>query len=99
MPIPDFNENKAPALQFTDGNTHKIVELYEALLKHFNSTEDEQNEMLPSGVQRSGIIAQIGPATTSFVIVFLIVPREEIGRAFPHGCRATTIQNVLPGTK
>lgn len=53
MPIPEFNEIKAPALQFfADGKPHKISEIYDALAKHFNLTEEELNEVLPSGVQR-----------------------------------------------
>jgi restriction system protein len=53
MPIPEFNEIKAPALQFfTDGAPHKVSEVYTALASHFKLTEEEQNEILPSGVQR-----------------------------------------------
>jgi restriction system protein len=53
MPIPEFNEIKAPALQFfTDGTPHKVSEVYTTLASHFKLTEEEQNEILPSGVQR-----------------------------------------------
>jgi restriction system protein len=55
MPIPEFNEIKAPALQFFaegEGKPHKLSEVYGILAKHFNLTEQEQNELLPSGVQR-----------------------------------------------
>ena len=53
MPIPEFNEIKAPAIQFfADGKQHKVSEVYEVLAKHFNLTEQELNEILPSGVQR-----------------------------------------------
>jgi restriction system protein len=54
MPIPEFHEIKAPALQFfvTDGKPHKVSEIYDVLGKHFNLTEDELNEVLPSGKQR-----------------------------------------------
>jgi restriction system protein len=53
MPIPEFNEIKAPALQFfTDGQLHKVSEIYDVLSKHFKLTEDELNEVLPSGTQR-----------------------------------------------
>jgi len=53
MAIPEFNEIKAPALQFlTDGHLHKLSDVYEALAKHFGLTEQEQNELLPSGTQR-----------------------------------------------
>jgi restriction system protein len=54
MPIPEFNEIKAPALQFffIDGKPHKVSVLYDVLGKQFNLTEDELNEVLPSGKQR-----------------------------------------------
>jgi restriction system protein len=53
MPIPEFNEIKAPALQlFADGVPHKLSEVFERLADHFNLSEQERNELLPSGVQR-----------------------------------------------
>ncbi|HYE32901.1 MAG TPA: restriction endonuclease [Methylomirabilota bacterium] len=53
MAIPEFNEIKAPAMQFfTDGKLHKISDVFEALGKQFELTPDELNEMLPSGTQR-----------------------------------------------
>src|SRR6266404_1640434 len=53
MAVPEFNEIKAPAMQFfADGKPHKVSEIYSVLAKHFNLTEEEQNEVLPSGTQR-----------------------------------------------
>jgi restriction system protein len=53
MPVPDFNEIKAPALQFfSDGNAHPVKEVYEALADYFNLTESDRDEVLPSGSQR-----------------------------------------------
>ncbi len=53
MPIPEFNKIKAPALQlFADGKERRISEVFSPLAKHFGLTEDEQNELLPSGTQR-----------------------------------------------
>jgi restriction system protein len=53
MPIPEFNELKAPAIQFfADGKPHKVSEIYDVLAKDFNLTEEELNEVLPSGNQR-----------------------------------------------
>lgn len=53
MPIPEFNEIKAPALEFfADGKPHKVSEVYEVLGRHFNLTEAELSEILPSGTQR-----------------------------------------------
>jgi restriction system protein len=53
MPIPEFNELKAPALQFfSDGAPHKLAEVFQVLAKHFKITQEEANELLPSGTQR-----------------------------------------------
>ncbi len=37
---------------FADGKPHKVSEVFDALAKHFNLTEEELNEVLPSGTQR-----------------------------------------------
>ena len=37
---------------FADGKSHKVSEIYDALAKYFNLTEEELNEVLPSGTQR-----------------------------------------------
>jgi restriction system protein len=53
MPIPEFNEIKAPALQFfADGKPHRLAEVFEKLAPFFKLTEIELNEILPSGKQR-----------------------------------------------
>lgn len=53
MPVPEFNEIKAPAMQFfADGKQHRLAEVFTTLAGHFKLTEAEQNEMLPSGTQR-----------------------------------------------
>jgi restriction system protein len=53
MPVPEFNEIKAPAIQFfADGKQHRLAEVFETLAIDFKLTEPEQNEMLPSGTQR-----------------------------------------------
>ena len=52
MPIPEFNEIKAPALEFfADGKTHKLSELFGVLGERFKLTEQELSELLPSGTQ------------------------------------------------
>jgi restriction system protein len=52
MPVPEFNEIKAPALElFADGKPHKISEVYKALALHFKLTEQDLSEVLPSGRQ------------------------------------------------
>src|SRR4051812_11141214 len=54
MPIPEFNEIKAPALRFffQHPTPHKISEFYDVLGQHFKLTEVELSELLPSGRQR-----------------------------------------------
>ncbi len=37
---------------FADGKPHKLSEIYDTLAKHFKLTEEELNELLPSGIQR-----------------------------------------------
>ena len=53
MPVPEFNEIKAPALQFfADAREHKVGEVNANLAEYFKLTEQEKNELLPSGTQR-----------------------------------------------
>lgn len=53
MAVPEFNEIKAPAMRFfADGKPHRVSEVYDVLAKHFNLTEQDLNEVLPSGTQR-----------------------------------------------
>jgi restriction system protein len=50
MPIPDFQSLMLPLLRFAqDGTVHSLSEAREALAKQFNLSEEEQNELLPSG--------------------------------------------------
>jgi restriction system protein len=52
MPIPEFNEIKAPALEyFADGQPHKTSEVFKTLGKCFRLTEQDLAEVLPSGTQ------------------------------------------------
>ncbi len=52
MPVPEFNEIKAPALQFfADGEQHKLSEVFHSLATHFELTEQDLSELLPSGTQ------------------------------------------------
>lgn len=53
MPIPEFNEIKAPALQlFADGKSRRASETYDFLADHFALTPEDRAELLPSGAQR-----------------------------------------------
>lgn len=52
MPVPEFNEIKAPALEFfADEKPHKISEVYKVLVMRFKLTEQDLSEVLPSGRQ------------------------------------------------
>ncbi len=70
MPIPAFNQIKAPALQFfADGKPHRVKEVFEALAPHFHLTPEELDELLPSGTQRRWHNRATGPAMISIELV------------------------------
>lgn len=49
MPIPSFNEFKLPVLRtFANGNEHTTKDLLPAIQKHFNLSEQDMKEMIPS---------------------------------------------------
>ncbi|MEO8334794.1 MAG: restriction endonuclease [bacterium] len=53
MPVPDFQTLMLPMLQFaSDGGIHSLAEARESLAGHFELSEAERAEMLPSGRQR-----------------------------------------------
>jgi restriction system protein len=52
MPVPEFNEIKAPALEFfADGKPHKTSEIFKTLAERFRLSEQDLGELLPSGTQ------------------------------------------------
>lgn len=52
MPIPDYQSIMLPVLKFAgDGLEHSLRETIEALADEFSLTDDERNELLPSGQQ------------------------------------------------
>lgn len=52
MAIPDFQTLMLPLLKAAaDGQEHSLTEVIETLANQFQLTEDERNEMLPSGLQ------------------------------------------------
>lgn len=52
MPIPDFQTLMLPVLRFfRDGHEHSIHEVIDSLATQFNLTEEELNQLLPSGKQ------------------------------------------------
>jgi restriction system protein len=53
MPIPDFQTIMLPLLELLkDGSPHHVQELRPVLENHFRLTEEERNEILPSGGQK-----------------------------------------------
>jgi restriction system protein len=53
MPIPDYQKLFLPILQSaSDGQEHSQAEAVEAVVRHFNLTEEDCKELLPSGTQR-----------------------------------------------
>jgi restriction system protein len=60
MPIPDYQAIMLPLLQFAkDQKEHSLQEGIFYLTKIFNLTEEERNELLPSGKQ-SRFVNRIG---------------------------------------
>ena len=52
MAVPDFQSFMLPLLKFTtDREEHKQSEAGDALSRHFDITESDRREMLPSGRQ------------------------------------------------
>ena len=50
MAVPDFQSFMLPLLKFAaDGREHSQREAKDALSRHFNITESDRREMLPSG--------------------------------------------------
>ena len=54
MPIPDFQTIMLPLLEFLkDGTEHAMRDATETLANRFKLNEEEQRELLPSGLQRT----------------------------------------------
>jgi len=52
MPIPDYEQVKLPALKIvSDGQLHRLRDLYNKLSENFGLTPEERAELLPSGTQ------------------------------------------------
>lgn len=53
MAIPDFQSFMLPMLEMAaDGREHSLAEARHVLAAHFGLSEEERNELLPSGRQR-----------------------------------------------
>lgn len=74
MPIPDFQSAMLPVLRLAqDGKDHTLREAVEALAVEFKATEEERNELLPSGRQRR-LHNRVGWAKTYLQKAGLIEP-------------------------
>jgi restriction system protein len=52
MAIPDFQSTMRPLLAaISDGKVHRFIDAFEAVCRHFNLSEEEIQELLPSGKQ------------------------------------------------
>lgn len=52
MPVPKYHEFMLPILEIlSDGQEHSLRELIERIADHFNLTESERKELLPTGAQ------------------------------------------------
>jgi len=64
MPIPDYQEVMLPVLEcLADGKEHSLADVREAISDRFALTEEERNELIPSGKQRV-IANRVGWART-----------------------------------
>jgi len=64
MAIPDFQSAMLPTLRLTrDDKDHTLAESVEAIAQEFKTTEEERNQLLPSGRQRR-IYSRVGWAKT-----------------------------------
>lgn len=86
MPIPNFQNIMLPLLELlADGAQHHVQELRPVLENHFGLTEEERNEILPSGGQKR-FDNRIGWARTHLKKAGLIVnPQSGIYQVTPRG--------------
>lgn len=74
MPIPDFQSAMLPVLRLAqDGKDHTLREAVEAIAVEFKATEEERNELLPSGRQRR-LHNRVGWAKTYLQKAGLVAP-------------------------
>jgi restriction system protein len=94
MPVPDYQQFFLPILRFAgDGQEHSQSQAVEAVVKHFNLTEEDRNELLPSGTQFK-VNNRASWARFHLVKAGLL---EAIGRArFKITQRGTELLNTSP---
>jgi restriction system protein len=87
MPVPDFQSIMLPLLQqFGDGNEHSIHEVFDNLMQIFSLSEQEVNELLPSGKQTT-FYNRVGWARTYLAKSGLLeMPRRTFYKITERGC-------------
>ena len=77
MPVPDYQSLMLPLLQFVeDGKDHTLAQAAEIIANKWGLSEEERNEMLPSGGQQK-LFNRVGWARTYMVKAGLL---ESSGR-------------------
>ena len=87
MAIPTFQMVMLPLLKYCAENqeAHRIAELVEVIIKHFNLSNEERNQLLPSGKQEI-IDNRVGWARTHLRIAGLLEdPRRGYAKITPLG--------------
>lgn len=87
MPVPDFQTIMLPLLQqFSDGKEHSIHEVLDNLAQVFSLSEQEVNELLPSGKQTT-FYNRVGWARTYLAKSGLLeMPRRSFYKITERGC-------------
>lgn len=86
MPIPDFQSLMRAILEFSaDNKEHSLREIIEYLAVHFKLSEEELNEMLPSGRQTIFDNRASWAKTHLYKAGLLESPRRSIFRITPRG--------------
>ena len=86
MPVPDFQSMMLPLLQqLADGKEHSIHEILDKLARVFSLTEEEENELIPSGKQTT-FYNRVGWARTYLAKSGLIeIPRRSYWKISDRG--------------
>ncbi len=87
MSVPDFQTIMLPLLQqFSDGKEHSIHEVLDNLVQVFSLSEQEINELLPSGKQTT-FYNRVGWARTYLAKSGLLeMPRRSFYKITDRGC-------------
>jgi restriction system protein len=99
MSIPDFQSVMLPILTILgDGQDHVMRDVKNAVADHFQLTDEERQEMLPSG-QTTVIANRVGWAKTHMKNAGLLEQRLYLGGLVGHhgDCRCPSVAGGLGG--